>query len=73
MQTYELSPTAETDIKEVTRYTLNKWGSKFLDKYISGLKATFEDIGDGRVMRREFSTQFPEVLVTISSSTSAKD
>ena len=25
MQTYELSPTAETDIKEVTRYTLNKY------------------------------------------------
>ncbi len=39
-------------------------GLQILGKYISGLKATFEDIGDGRVMRREFSTQFPEVLVT---------
>lgn len=64
MLTYELSPTAEKDIQEVTRYTVNKWGREFLDKYIGGLKATFETIGDGSVLKREFSNQFPRVLVT---------
>ena len=64
MANYELSPTAEKDIQQVTRYTLNKWGSESLEKYITGLKATFDAIGNGNALKREFSKRFPTVLVT---------
>ena len=64
MPNYELSPTTEKDIQQVTRYTLNKWGSKSLEKYITGLKATFDAIGNGDALKREFSKRFPTVLVT---------
>ena len=64
MPDYELSPTAEKDIQQVTRYTLNKWGSESLEKYITGLKATFDAIGNGDALKREFSKRFPTVLVT---------
>ena len=64
MPNYELSPTAEKDIQQVTRYTLNKWGSESLEKYITGLKATFDAIGNGDALKREFSKRFPKVLVT---------
>ena len=64
MQNYELSPTAEKDLREITRYTLNKWGQGSLMKYIGGLKTTFETIGDGSVRKQEFSDEFPGLLVT---------
>ena len=64
MPNYELSPTAEKDIQQVTGYTLNKWGSESLEKYIAGLKATFDAIGNGDALKREFSKRFPTVLVT---------
>ena len=64
MPNYELSPAADKDIQQVTRYTLNKWGSGSLEKYITGLKATFDAIGSGDALQREFSKRFPEVLVT---------
>ena len=64
MPNYELSPTAEKDMQQVTRYTLNKWGSESLEKYITGLKATFDAIGNGDALKREFSKRFPTVLVT---------
>lgn len=62
MPNYELSPTAEKDIQQVTRYTLNKWGSESLEKYITGLKATFDAIGNGDALKREFSKRFPLLL-----------
>ena len=63
MPNYELSPTAEKDIQQVTRYTLNKWGSESLEKYITGLKATFDAIGNGDALEREFSKRFPTALI----------
>ena len=38
MLSYELSADAEIDLKEVARYTINKWGEKALQQYRSGLK-----------------------------------
>ncbi len=64
MQNYELSPTAEKDVREVVRYTLKKWGRNSLTKYIDGLKTTFGAIGDGSVRKQKFSDEFPELLVT---------
>jgi len=62
--TYRLSQDAKQDLKEVTRYTLNKWGEDTLKRYIGGLTKSFEAIGDGDVPKRQFSKRFPELLVT---------
>ena len=64
MISYELSPDAQKDLREVARYTGNKWGLATLEKYRSGLHGTFDTIGKGSVRKREFSNQFPDVLVT---------
>ena len=59
MPTYRLSKDAKQDLKEVTRYTLNKWGEDALKKYIGGLTKTFEAIGAGDVHMREFFKSIP--------------
>lgn len=62
--TYEISPDAQRDLREVARYTGNKWGRKALDKYRNGLHSTFNAIGDGSVFKRTFTQKFPHLLVT---------
>lgn len=64
MQSYRLSKDAKQDLKEVTRYTLNKWGKNALKKYVSDLTKTFEAIGDGIVPKQAFSRRFPKLFVT---------
>lgn len=61
---YELSPDAQQDLREVARYTGNRWGREALEKYRNGLHATFDSIGDGSVFKRTFSKEFPHLLVT---------
>ena len=46
MKQYELTKDAEKDLREIARYTLNKWGKEMLYEYRSGLEKTFQKIGD---------------------------
>jgi toxin ParE1/3/4 len=62
--TYELTKDAEKDLREVARYTLNKWGKKALDEYRDGLNTTFNKIGGKKVRKSTFSKTFPQLLVT---------
>ncbi len=64
MASYELSIDAENDLREVARYTLNKWGKDFLITYRNGLKAKFIEIGENTLLKRTFSDRFPDLLVT---------
>lgn len=64
MTRYQLSQDAKKDLKEVTRYTLNKWGEDKLKKYIGGLTKTFEAIGAGDIPPKMFTKRFSELLVT---------
>jgi toxin ParE1/3/4 len=64
MQTYELTEDAEQDLREVARYTLNRWGKEILQQYRNGLKATFEAIVANDVPVSSFSRTFPDLLVT---------
>ncbi|MCH7855029.1 MAG: type II toxin-antitoxin system RelE/ParE family toxin [Proteobacteria bacterium] len=61
---YKLSRDAQQDLRQVTSYTLTKWGEDAVHKYTSGLQDTFEAIGSGTVKKRTFSKTFPELLVT---------
>ncbi|MGI9287515.1 MAG: type II toxin-antitoxin system RelE/ParE family toxin [Pseudomonadales bacterium] len=64
MTPYQLTKDAENDLREVARYTLNKWGKEMLQEYRSGLKNTFKKIGNNDVRKRQFSKEFPALLVT---------
>jgi toxin ParE1/3/4 len=64
MKYYDLTKDAENDLREVARYTLNKWGKEKLQEYRVGLKNTFRAIGQNEMIRHSFSKVFPELLVT---------
>jgi len=61
---YELTKDAEKDLREVARYTLNKWGKEMLQEYRGGLKNTLNEIGKNEVRKHPFSKKFPELFVT---------
>jgi len=61
--TYELSVDAEKDLREVARYTLDKWGKEALQKSRHGLRNSFEAISKGTVQARVFSESFPQLSV----------
>ena len=64
MQNYRVTKDAEQDLRQVARYTLKEWGPAMLKNYRSGLKKTFERIGNNDLVGRDFSDNFPELLVT---------
>ncbi len=63
MKRYELTLDAEQDLREVARYTLNKWGKDKFHIYRKGLKETFERIGKHEIKRRAFSGKYPGLCV----------
>ena len=63
MQPYNLSSSAENDLLEIARYTLNTWGKEALEQYRIGLKNTFLKIAKDDILKRTFSTTFPDLLV----------
>jgi toxin ParE1/3/4 len=60
VKNFELTKDAEKDLREVARYTLNKWGREMLQEYRAGLKKLFEEIGKSNITKRQFSDNFPE-------------
>jgi len=63
VKNFELTKDAEKDLREVARYTLNRWGREKLREYRDGLIKLFEEIGKNNVTKRQFSDHFPELLV----------
>ena len=64
MKQYELTKDAEKDLREIARYTLNKWGKEMLYEYRGGLEKTFQKIGSHNVSKKSFSKEFPKLLVS---------
>lgn len=64
MKHYGLTKDAEKDLREVARYTLNKWGKEKLQEYRAGLKSIFSKIGKNDIKIHKFSKIIPELLVT---------
>lgn len=63
MASYILSKAAEQDLRDIARYTLNRWGHKQLAKYRSALKQKFEAIGRGELVVRKFSANLPDIYI----------
>ena len=64
MLPYELTPAAEADLRDIARYTLRQWGVRQQRRYARLLEACFRGIAEGSIRARDFSEQYPQVLVT---------
>ncbi len=53
MPNVELTPEADSDLEDIWRYTLGRWGAAQADRYIDQLADCFSAIGDGQVHTRE--------------------
>ena len=48
MQSYDLTLAAETDLRDIWRYTYKTWGFDQAEKYFDQIEACCEAVGDGR-------------------------
>jgi plasmid stabilization system protein ParE len=64
MQPYDLTPSAEDDIKDIARYTLKQWGKKQSLQYAGLLQARFLEIADRSCFSRSFSEHYSQIQVT---------
>lgn len=68
MPSYVFTEEAEQDLREIARYTLNKWGVKQLEAYRKALNKSFKAIGKNEVLKRRFSKNSPDIFVTKSGA-----
>lgn len=64
MQPYELTSSAEDDLKDIARYTLKQWGKKQSLQYARLLERRFIEIADKSCFSRPFSDSYPQIQVT---------
>ena len=62
MSSYTLTDEAEQDLREIARYTLQKWGAKQLEIYRKALNKQLEAIGANEVIKKRFSPLTPDIL-----------
>lgn len=48
MPSYDLTLAAETDLRDIWRYTYKTWGFDQAEKYFEQIEACCEAVGDGR-------------------------
>lgn len=58
---YDLTPSTESDLKEIAKKTLEKWGKKQAATYASNLEQCFQKIAENKLVPRTFSKRFPQV------------
>ena len=63
MQPYELTSSAQEDLKEIARYTLTKWGKQKALHYAGVLDTRFREIATGTVHSRSLLKNYPQVMV----------
>ncbi|HYG36837.1 MAG TPA: type II toxin-antitoxin system RelE/ParE family toxin [Clostridia bacterium] len=64
MPNYELTESAEEDLKNIAVYTISKWGPKQAVRYGALFDAHFESIGSGKARTRIFLQHRPELRVS---------
>ena len=64
MPVYELTEDADSDVEEIIRYTIRRWGEKQARQYADKLHRCFEKIAGKEVVSRPFSKKYPKALVT---------
>ncbi len=63
MQPYDLTQSAQDDIKEVARHTLEQWGKQQSLHYASLLETRFLEISNLTAITRRFSERYPQIRV----------
>ena len=63
MRPYVLTQDAEKDLRDIIRYTLRQWGKAQVISYQDALNNTLDAIGNGQVVSRPVSLDFPQVRV----------
>jgi toxin ParE1/3/4 len=58
---YTLSKDAENDLRQIAKYTIEKWGKGQLETYRSSLTAEFDKIGKSTVISKTYSTSLPDI------------
>jgi len=61
---YELTDSAQEDLKDIARYTFTKWGEKQSLHYAELLEKRFCEIAARTAYSRPFSNRYPQVLVS---------
>lgn len=60
------TPTAQTKLEEIYRYSLKKWGKNTATKYLTELEKVMEAVASGTkhtIINPDFSTRFPYCTV----------
>lgn len=63
MLSYELTPGAASDLRDIGRHTLARWGRRQQQRYAHQLERCCQAIGDGTAVSRTFSDRHPSVYV----------
>jgi len=58
---YDLTISAESDLKEIIRTTIKNWGEKQASVYANKLALCFNKIAENALVSRTFSKRFPQV------------
>ncbi len=58
---YDLTPSAESDLKGIAKITLEKWGRKQTGVYANKLEQCFQKIAANKLVPRTFSKRFPQL------------
>lgn len=64
MRPYELTSAAKADLREIVRYTIERWGEEQAEHYAKSLEAEFLKIASNKVVSRQFLPSYPQVRVT---------
>ena len=64
MPSYELTPDADADLEDITRYTILEWSSEQASVYLDKLHLCFQQIASRKAIGKSFSKKFPHLLVT---------
>ncbi|MCY4487643.1 MAG: type II toxin-antitoxin system RelE/ParE family toxin [Deltaproteobacteria bacterium] len=63
MLPYELTSAAASDLRDIARHTLSRWGRRQQQRYARQLATCCQAIGDGSTVSRTFSEHHPSVYV----------
>ncbi len=63
---YVLTKSAEADLREITRYTLEQWGAAQCSAYIADIEQKAEALATGKGAFQEMSALIPNLRVVLS-------
>jgi toxin ParE1/3/4 len=60
---YRLTSGAESDVRGILEYTLDRWGAEQAKNYVLQLEQCLTDLVSGRRSGRSFSAELPDIQV----------